>query len=343
MVMAPAFQRLYAQQLGGINGTVTDTSGAVIPGAKITATDTSTGVSYHSVTSSAGSFLFVNVIPASYSITVEAHGFGTFVQRDFRVDIGATASLLASLRPGVNVETVEVSGTTTPLMTAEPDVGTTIEPELWNSLPLEVNGGPRDFRAAALSNVPGVEDYAYGYGKIGGSQTGAEFNYFNGLPQNSNATMLPPYDFINEAHIDVTSVDAQLGWGVGSLQFQTKFGTNLLHGSAFEINRNSLFDSRGLDNPRIPPDHQNNFGFSVGGPVWLPKIYNGRKRTFFYFSYERFMQHNSATGFSPTGYTTVPTAAMKQGDFTGLMVANQSGTIVCVRGRPWLTGLGSRG
>ena len=326
-LLAPAFQ-LYAQQLGGINGTVTDISGAVIPGAKITATDSSTGVVYRSVTSSAGTFLLVNVNPASYTVTVEAPGFEKFVQNDFRVDTGTTASVLASLHPGASSDTIEVSGAATPLMTEQPDVGTTIEPELWNALPLEVNGGGRDFRAAALSNVPGVQDYAYGYGKIGGAQTGAEFNYFNGLPQNSNATMLPPYDFINEVHVDVTSVDAELGWGVGSLQFQTKFGTNALHGSAFEINRNSLFDSRGLGNPAVPPDHQNDFGFSVGGPVLLPKIYNGRSRTFFYFSFERFMQNNSATGFSPTGYTTVPTAAMKQGDFTGFMTIDQSGKTV---------------
>jgi hypothetical protein len=321
-------QRLPAQQFGGINGTVTDSSGAVIPNARITVTDPASGVVYHTVTSSAGTFLLVNVVPSSYAITVDAAGFSKFVQTDFRVDIGATATLLATLNAASNTETVEVTGATTPLLTQEPDIGTTIEPEIWNELPIELSGSGRDLRTAALSNIPGVQNYESGYGKIGGSQTGAEFNYFNGLPQNSNATMIPPYDFINETRVDVTNVDAEWGWGVGSLQFQTRFGTNHLHGSLFEINRNSLFDSRGLDNPHTPSNHQNNFGFSLGGPVLLPKIYDGHDRSFFFFSYEGFRQNDAATGFSPTGYTTVPTAAMKQGDFSGLMTANQTGNIV---------------
>jgi Carboxypeptidase regulatory-like domain len=317
-----------AQQLGGISGTVTDSSGAVIANAKVTVTDPASGVVYHTATNSAGTFLLVNVTPSSYTIKVEAPGFTAFQQDDFRVDIGATADLQASLKAGAGSETVKVTGATTPLLTEQPDIGTTIEPALWNVLPLEINGAGRDFRVAALSNVPGVQNFESGYGKIGGSQTGGEFNYFNGLPQNSNATMLPPYDFINETHVDVTNIDAEWGWGVGYLQFQTKFGTNNLHGSAFEINRNSLFDSRGLDNPTTPSDHQNNYGFSVGGPVEFPKIYHGRDRTFFYFSYEKFVQNNAATGFSPTGYTTVPTAAMKTGDFTGLMTVNANGQVV---------------
>ena len=320
---------LQAQQLGGINGTVTDNSGAVIPNAKVTVVDQASGVVYHTVTSSAGTFLLVNVIPStSYNIRVAAPGFATSVRSSLRVEIGVTSSLLITMNPGTSTETVTVSGSSTPLLTQTPDIGTTIEPEIWNELPIEVSGSGRDLRTAALSNIPGVQNFESGYGKIGGSQTGAEFNYFNGLPQNSNATMIPPYDFINETHVDVTNIDAEWGWGVGSLQFQTKFGTNKIHGSAFEINRNSLFDSRGLDNPTVPSNHQNNYGFSIGGPVVLPKIYDGRDRTFFYFSYEGYKQNNAATGFSPTGYTTVPTTAMTQGDFSGLMTENQAGQVV---------------
>jgi hypothetical protein len=334
LLLIPAvsqYQPLHAQQLGGINGTVTDITGAILPGATVMVRNPSSGVTYTSQTSSAGTFLLVNVIPGEYKVTVEAPGFETFVQEDFRVDIGATAALLASLKPGATTQSVEVSSAAAPLLTAEPDIGTTIEPQLWNDMPVEVNGGGRDPRTVALSNVPGVEFYAYGYGKIGGSQYGAEFNYFNGLPQNSNATMTPPYDFVNETHVDVTSVDAEYGWGVGAVQFQTKFGTNQLHGSAFEINRNSFFDSRGYHDPYpnpVPINHQNNYGFSVGGPVLLPKVYNGRNRTFFYFSYERFQQNNQSTGSAITGYTTVPTAAMKTGDFSGLMTYDASGNVV---------------
>jgi hypothetical protein len=328
---APAIQNLHAQQLGGINGTVTDTTGAVIPGARVTALNASSGFTYNSVTGPAGTFLLINVIPGSYTVMVEAPGFDKFVQNDFRVDIGATAAVMATLKPGSTAASVEVNGGAIPLLTEQPDIGTTIEPQIWNDMPAEVNGGPRDPRTVALSNIPGVEFYAYGYGKIAGAQYGAEFNYFNGLPQNSNATMTPPYDFINETHVDTTSIDANYGWGVGAVQFETKFGTNQLHGSAFEINRNSFFDSRGPFDPApnpVPVNHQNDYGFSVGGPVWLPKVYNGHNKTFFYFSWEKFQQNNQSTGSAITGYATVPTDAMKTGDFSGLMTTNQSGQVV---------------
>ena len=331
VLAAPATQHLYAQQLGGINGTVTDTTGAVITGAKVTILNPSSGFNYNSVTGSAGTFLLVNVIPGSYTVMIEAPGFEKFVQNDFRVDIGATAAVMATLKPGSTATSIEVNGGATPLLTAQPDIGTTIEPQIWNDMPVQVSGGSRDARTVALSNTPGVEFYAYGYGKIAGSQYGAEFNYFNGLPQNSNATMTPPYDFINEVHVNTTSVDANYGWGVGAVEFETKFGSNQLHGSAFEINRNSFFDSRGPFDPapnKVPVNHQNNFGFSVGGPVWLPKLYNGHNKTFFYFSWEKFIQNNQSTGSAITGYTTVPTDAMKQGDFSGLMTYNGSAAVV---------------
>jgi hypothetical protein len=331
LLVGPALQRIDAQQLGGINGTITDSTGAVVPGAKIIVYSPSSGVTYKSQSSSAGTFLLVNVIPGNYTITVEAPGFAKFIQTNFRVDIGATAALMATLKPGAATASVEVNGAQTPLLTEQPDIGTTIEPEIWKNMPVEVNGGGRDPRAVALSNIPGVEYFAYGYGKIAGSQYGAEFNYFNGLPQNSNATITPPYDFVNEVHVDTTSMNAEYGWGVGEVNFQTKFGTNQIHGSAFEINRNSFFDSRGPFDPApspVPQNHQNNYGFSIGGPVVIPKIYNGHNHTFFYFSYEGFRQNNQSIGSPISGYTTVPTAAMRKGDFRGLMTYNASGQVV---------------
>jgi hypothetical protein len=327
----PALQHLNAQQLGGINGTITDPTGAVIVGAKIAVHSLGSGFTYTSETGPAGTFLLVNVIPGSYKITVEAQGFGRYIQNDFRVDVGATSALLATLKPGATSTSVEVSADVTPLITQTAEIGTTIEPQIWNDMPLEVHGGMRDARTVALSNIPGVRFDNYGYGWIGGSPNGAEFNYFNGLPQNSNATMTPPYDFVNEVHVDTTSVDAQDGWAIGAVQFETKFGTNQLHGSAFEINRNNFFDSRGPFDPApnpMPPDHENNYGFSVGGPVWLPKLYNGHDKTFFFFSWEGFRQNNQATGGSSYGYATVPTASMKRGDFSGLMTNGPDGTAI---------------
>jgi len=310
------------ERLGGANGTVVDSGGAVIPGATVTLRNVDTGVVTKAVSSPAGSFTFVNVLPGKYSVTVEAAGFQRFVQTNMNIETGVSANVFAKLATGEVTQTVTVEAQAVSLDTSSPAPGTTLEPKLLESLPVEVSGGSRSILTGPFTVTPGVGNGPDN--QIGGGQSGSPYIYFNGLPEESEQfNESPPYDFVSEARVDRATFDAQWGWSDGDIKFQTRSGTNAYHGSAFYINRNSFFDSKGFGNTTTPSNHENNYGFSVGGPVRIPKIYDGRNRTFFYFSLDNFKENTATTGFG-----TVPTAAMKLGDFSGLETTNASGATV---------------
>ena len=310
------------ERLGGANGTVTDVTNAVIPGATVTLSNNDTGVVNRTVTSPAGSFTFVNILPGTYTVTVEARGFKRFVQTALHIEVGVSASVLAQLPSGSETETISVNAQAVTLDTESPAPGTTIEPQLLRTMPAELSGGSRNILTAPLAVTPGVgiaPDNA-----IGGGQAGSPYIYYNGLPEESEQfNVLPPYDFVSEARVDRATFDAQFGWSDGDIKLQTKSGTNQYHGSLFYINRNSFFDSKGFGNATVPQVHQNNYGGSFGGPVRIPKLYNGTNRTFFWFSYDGYRQNNAVTG-----YATVPTLAARGGDFSGILTTNGSGTII---------------
>src|ERR1035437_5685688 len=312
------------QQLGGVNGTVMDSAGAVVPGATVTIRNNGTGVSSQTATSSVGAFTFVNVLPGKYTVTIEAPSFEKFIQTDLNVETAVSANVFAKLSPGAATETVSVVADEVALETSSPSVGSTLEPELLDSTPVQVNGGARSIYDSSFSTTPGVVRVAYP--SVGAGQLGSAFIYYNGIPTDSQVAVVPPYDFISEAHVDRTTFDAQWGWSDGDFRYQTKSGTNAFHGNVFYFNRNSFFDSRGFENPTTPQNHENNYGFSVGGPVLIPKLYDGHNRTFFYFSFDGFRENST-----PTGFGQVPTTAMLQGDFTGLMTTDASGNVIQAR------------
>ncbi|MGC2163919.1 MAG: carboxypeptidase-like regulatory domain-containing protein [Silvibacterium sp.] len=309
------------QQLGSVNGTVTDSTGAVIPAATVTLKKVDTGVVSKTVASRFGAFTFLNIIPGKYTVSVDAPGFQQFVQTGLNIETGVSASVFAKLVPGSTRQSVTVSADAVTLDTSSPNIGTTLEPELLAAAPVEVEGGPRSIYDLSFSAAPGVARNSYP--TIGAGQLGAAYFYYNGIPTNGQVATVPPYDFVSEARIDRTTFDAQWGWSDGDVRYQTRSGTNSFHGNAFYFNRNSFFDSKGFGNPTTPQDHENNYGFSVGGPVLIPKVYDGHNRTFFYFSFDEFHQNST-----PTGYATVPTQAMKTGDFSGLLTADANGNIV---------------
>lgn len=310
-----------AQQLGGVNGTVTDSTGAAIPAAAVALKNVETGVVSQTIASRYGAFTFVNIIPGKYAISVSAPGFQQFVQTNLNVATGVYASVDAKLLPGSSRQTVTVSANAVTLDTSSANIGTTLEPQLLATVPVEVEGGPRSIYDASFSTTPGVTRNSYP--SIGAGQLGSTYFYYNGIPTNGQVATVPPYDFVSEARVDRITFGAQWGWSDGAVKYQTRSGTNHYHGNAFYIGRNSFFDSKGFGNQTTPPDHENNFGFSVGGPVWIPKVYNGHKRTFFYFSLDRFQQNTALSG-----YATVPTQAMETGDFSGLVTADSDGNTV---------------
>jgi hypothetical protein len=321
-----------AQTQSGISGTVVDPSQAVIPGASLTITNTSTGVVSHAVTSSAGTYTAIGLIPGRYSVVAQATGFRKS-QTQALVEISKMSTLNFTLVPGATSETVNVKAATISLDTTSPEIGTTLEPELVDAAPIEIQGLSRQIDSFSYL-APGVQGNASQHA-INGGVTFENEVQFNGVPvdfiqfQGNQTNINPPYEAVNEFRVNTSTFNAQYGLGQGAVTFSMASGTNHLHGDAFEIIRNQLFDSAGFfptrfsptGTPEPPVNQENDYGFTVGGPVWLPHIYNGRNRTFFHVSTDWFRQNQALNSIG-----TVPTAAMKQGDFSNFV--DSSGHVI---------------
>jgi hypothetical protein len=332
LVPIAASPSLHAQVQNGISGTVADTTGSVIVGAKITVTNSTTGVVNTTTTSSAGTFTIVGLIPGPYSAKAESTGFKV-AEVKVIVEVARIATLNLVLTPGATTQTVEIKESTVTLNTTSPEVGTTLEPELVSDAPIEISGLARQIDSFSYL-APGVQGSAT-YHNINGGDTFENEVQFNGVPvafvqyQGNQSNLNPPYEAVNEFRVSGSTFDAQYGPGQGAVTFNMASGTNDLHGDAFEIIRNQLFDSAGFlpirfspsGKPEPPVNQENNYGFTLGGPVVLPHLYHGRNRTFFHFSADWFRQNQAQT--SPG---TVPTPAEKAGDFSSY--TDSSGSVI---------------
>ncbi|MFC5862323.1 carboxypeptidase regulatory-like domain-containing protein [Acidicapsa dinghuensis] len=336
-LMAP--RTASAQASSGVTGTVTDSSGAVISGASVTITDESTSVTAHTVTESAGTYSFRGLNPGKYKISVDAPGFKKAVKSDVTLEVSREGTVDFTLSTGATTETVQVTADQIALNTTQPELGSTIEPVVVEALPSEVSGRGRQIDSLQFL-APGVTGSTFSHRVSGGADFEEEIVY-NGIPVPQSETegyttnYDPPYDFVQEFRVERTTFSAQFGLGQGALTYQMKSGTNQYHGNAFEINRNSFFDSVGFFNgpnfnsanvdDKAPVDHENNYGFSVGGPIRIPHLYDGRNKTFGYYSQEWYKQNteNLTNG-------TVPTVAEKTGDFSNYLGTNKAGDQIVV-------------
>jgi Carboxypeptidase regulatory-like domain len=331
-----AAQNLHGQASSGITGTVTDASGAVVPGATVTATNSVTGVSTIGVSQASGGYIIIDLIPGIYTVKVEKTGFQTFVANNVAVEPGGKRSTIdASLKAGEVQQVVEVKADAITLETEQPQLATTIEHEVVEELPMQiggVNGG--------VANVGRqIDDYIF----LAPGTQGGEFSHringgvdfenevvFNGVAavqaetQGFQTFINPPFEMVSEFSVLSSVFSAQYGLAQGVVSYQFASGTNKLHGDAFEIMRNSYFDAPGVSN--FYPDGtccqtpfliQHNFGFALGGPVRIPHVYDGRNKTFWHLDLEWFRQNSAQTGFM-----TVPTPAEVGGDFSGLVDGN---------------------
>src|SRR6266480_4686494 len=331
ILLASVWGTLHAQGLSGITGTITDPSGAVVPGAKVTVTNTGTNISNTAITTSAGTYTITDLIPGTYKVRVEAPGFASGLLSDVHVDVSRYTNADVSLKTGVATETVEVVAEQIALETTQPQLGTIVENKLVEEVPILIGGGPGNIGARDrqiddyLFIAPGVQGGEFSHRINGGVDFENEV-MFNGVVANQSETqglqsnINPPFEMVSEIQVLTSNFSAQYGLAQGVASYQFASGTNTLHGDAFEINRNTMFNAAGA-NPSgttstkkgpTPPLHQNSFGFSLGGPVWIPKLYSGRNKTFFHFSADWFRQN-----IQDQGTYTVPTPAEAGGDFSG--------------------------
>jgi hypothetical protein len=336
---------------GSLSGDVTDASGALVPGATVHLKNENTGVENQFTSTSAGHYVFSNLIPGSYQVTVSQSAFKTEVRTGVVVSLGSTTALNISLAPGSTYETVTVKADALKIDTESSEVGTVVTPEEVTALPLSVGtGGMRNavdfiFLAPATYGIGTAGgDYYYTFG--GGQQFGSQ-NIIDGIPfqapdNGDGIAGGPSIDALQEFKSILTALPAEYGNTTGGVQsYVTKSGTNTIHGTVYDIFRNTVLDannwfSNGYAalNPQSatiykrPADDKDEYGFTVGGPVRIPKVYNGRNRTFFFFSWEQFHQHlgNSLT-------ETVPTTAMRGGDFSATLTNTVLDTNPC-NGQP---------
>ncbi|WP_446742237.1 carboxypeptidase regulatory-like domain-containing protein [Silvibacterium acidisoli] len=325
---------LAGQTNTGLTGTVTDPSGAVVSGAKLTFRNEATGVVTRFDTSTAGVYTANTLSPGVYDATVESPGFERFQQTHLIVEVGAMATDNIQLTVGESNQTVEVAATSAvELNTTDPQLDSMLPPEEVADLPIEINGNIRQISSFATL-APGVRSGEYGSVVVEGgmsNQINAASSYYNGLRMDtaSAANSNPPYEMVDEFRVIRSAFSAQYGMTQGAIAYNMRTGTNKLHGDAFFIDRNSVFDSDGFfatnfnsaGKPIPPTDQETDWGGTIGGPVVLPRLYNGHDKTFFLASADIF---NKTQGVTTVG--TVPTPSMKQGDFSSFY--NASGKLI---------------
>ena len=325
----PAFQLLHAQANAGLTGRVADPSGAAIAGAQITFTNEATGIKAQFAASSVG--LYTVPLPAgTYDITVEVQGFDRFEQKHVVVEVGSETTNNIQMTVGRISQTVEVSSlNSNRLNTTDAQLDTMLPAQEVTDLPILVNGYVRQVETFA-AQAPGVRLGSYGNLYVDGgseSQTNASGNYYNGLQIQtaSDGNSNPPYEMVDQFRVIRNAVSARYGMVQGAVDYGMRAGTNKLHGDAFYIDRDSILDSAGFFPTRFnsagkaiaPVDVEGDWGGTIGGPVVLPKIYNGHNKTFFLASVEVLKKNQADTS---TG--AVPTPAEKTGDFSNFVNSN---------------------
>lgn len=316
---------LFAQsERGTITGTVRDASGAIIPAAKVTITNTKTGVAVSIPSNDTGDFTVPQLPVGTYSVRVEKDGFRPASLTGIELNASATVRADASLEVGASTQAIEVSASAMTLSTENAKTSVTMNNKLVDELPLVVGGALRSpFNLASMTPeakpLGGDNGFALGGGQAAGYGTvldGVSANTSRALSQSWVAVNAPSIEAVTEFTVDTNGFKAEFGQASGGvMSFASKSGTNEFHGSVYEFMRNNAMDANNFFNNKNgvarPVYKQHDFGASVGGPVWIPKLYNGRNKTFFFFSYEAFRNREGATGVA----RTVPTAEMYDGDF----------------------------
>ena len=314
---------------GVITGTVTDATGAVVPGVQITATQTGTNTSYQVKTSSAGDFTVPNLPIGNYSVRAEVQGFKAHITSNVTVAPGSEVRVDIKLEVGAAQTSVEVNAAAQVVQTENARVATAVSSALVDALPVEVNGtsrSPFDLASSAAGEVNAAGTFRIGGGNdtvgvtldgssLAGDKIGSDAGDGGAVAMNS-----PSVEALTEFTVEASGFKAENGHASGgTLSFVSKSGTNDIHGSAFEFMRNQDFDAKGFFNSVRPIYKQNNFGATVGGPVYIPKLYNGKNKTFFFASYEGF---RNRVGAGNGTYYSVPPPAFYTGDLSGWVNAN---------------------
>jgi hypothetical protein len=316
-----------------LTGRITDPAGLGVPGAKVTATKMDTNEHFPTVSGPEGLYTIPQLLPGEYEIAAEATGFKKYVQSGIELASTSRVGVDIQLTLGATTESVTVSSDAPALQTVSASAGQAITMKEVENLP--INGrAPMDLAVMAYGVVnTGVRDQNRPYENggfsnlaMGGAGNGNNEVLTNGVPITGTigitarrAGFSPPVDGVAEVKVDVLNVDASFGGaGGGTVQIITKSGTNGLHGAVSEFNQRKSLNATpfftNMAGGQKTDFKQNQWGTSVGGPLWVPKVFDGRNKVFWFFNYEG---HKNSEPL-PT-YTTVPTVKERTGDFSELL------------------------
>ncbi len=315
---------------GNIIGTVTDPTGAAVPGVQITIENTATGVSVTAQTNSSGNYVATHLLPGTYTVTFSKQGFQSFVQKNVSVAVGMSVNVNAQLQVGAVTQQVTVNSAPPILETDKAEVATVLGSPVIQNIPvisrnftnfeLLLPGTVRNNFQHPLNENPGNDILV----NTNGQDYDANNFMINGTTNNDAvlgiSILNPPLDSIQEVKVTTANYDAQFSQAGGSvIQVQTKSGSNQIHGSLFEFLQNDIFQARdpfteGLHAPGTPaPPHRgvpelrfNQFGGSIGGPI-------KKDKAFWFFDYQ-----GNRENLGGSVLTRVPTAAERNGDLSDL-------------------------
>lgn len=339
--------RLAAQVAGSgtIRGTITDSTGAVIPGATVTAVQTETGIRYVRQSSESGIYMVSPILPGHYTLTVAAKGFANLTENNIVVDASTEIGVNLKLEPGSDTQTVTVTASAAlDLQTENATLGGILDERTVESIPMIMSDDQRMVTSLAML-IPGVQENvtsgtpnytgtasSTNSGIVNGSGPGGDVSeiYIDGLPEGGD----PRYvwtaisaDAVSQVRFETAGYPAT-EQGMGTENFQIKSGTSKWHGSAFDYVRNTLLDTWGFFQPGVtmmnsagqsvqmgkPTEHQNEYGISFSGPLYKNKV-------FFFGDYDGFREMKMVTPL----YMQIPNVAMTNGDFSEMLATGGLG------------------
>ncbi len=332
--LASAAVPLIAFFLGAVNlhaqsariaGRVTDATGAVVPGTKITVTNAGTGAERKVSVNEDGYYTVPLLLPGEYRLAVEHQGFKAITRSGVVLEVDQRAEVNFVLEVGGVVEHIEVQAAAAQLNTVEGSQGQVIENRRIVELPL--NGRTYDdlalLSAGTVQPLSGARYAGFSAGGMRDTQNNFLLDGLDNNPvelagaQRRSEMVQPSMDFIQEFKVQTNGYAAEYGRSMGAvINLTTKSGTNDPHGAAFEFLRNEKLDAKNFFDPPGPraPFKRNQYGFGLGAPVYIPKVFNGKNKVFFFVDYE-----GTKIRQSTTNNTTVATVSMRTGDFSDLL------------------------
>ncbi len=331
--------RLEAQNSQGtILGHVQDSSGAAVARAKVTATNASTNVAHHFTTTGGGDYVFVDIPPGTYEVRIESPGFKTEISSGLVLEVDQTLRQNFRLEVGKIHEEMTITSDAQMVQTDNTTLGNVIDQKLVEDLPssgrdvtnfLELSAGATNLSGGsqAAFNSHGLNSN-YGEVSLNGDRPESISFMMDGVTDNEaffgGIASIPNEFAVQEVKIQTGLYSAEYGQGSGQFNMAIKSGTNTWHGQLYDFVQNDFFQPRspliseenainGQTNPLKTPLKQNQFGGTIGGPVRIPFLYNGRDKTFWFFSYDG---GRRITGSGVSQTALIPTAQEKTGDFS---------------------------